>query len=184
MIEPMPHPATAAPPSVTASAATAKGRPADAASPLPQGAGSRVDFLALLLRLSRDIAFLPALLLALVTSLATRRSTQGPWYLSPVAQDSIGALSPRARRAVRRLLAMLGWALAGSRNRGMHPHARTQGRTAPHPAPHCGARAPPRVFCPPHTPNPPRTPRFRRRQPASYPQDCTAQPCTAHASTR
>ncbi len=117
---------------------------ADAASPLPPGSETRVHFLALLLRLSLGIVLLPALLLALVATLATRRHrARGLWYLSPADQDEIDSLSPRARRAVLRLLAIIGWAMAGTRNRGMRLRARRTGQTAPGLRPMAGARAPP-----------------------------------------
>jgi hypothetical protein len=117
---------------------------ADAASPLPQGLETRVLILALLLRLSLGILLLPALLRALVATLATRRRrARGLWYLSPTTQDEIDRLSPRAQRAVRRLLAVIGWAMAGLRNRGMRPRPRPQGQAASTPRPSCAPRAPP-----------------------------------------
>lgn len=118
---------------------------ADAASPLLQGSENCVQILALtLLRLSTGIALLPALLLALFTILTTRRPrAQAPWYLSPSDQDDIDALSPRAQRTLRRLLAIIGWSVAGYHNRGMRPRARTGGKTASSPRPTNGPRAPP-----------------------------------------
>ena len=118
--------------------------PADADSPLPSGLETRVLILALLLRLSLGILLLPTLLRALVAALAPRRPRPaGLWYLSAEEQDDIAALSPRARRAVARLLAVIGWAMAGRRNRGMRPHARPRAATAPENHPNCGPRAPP-----------------------------------------
>ena len=118
---------------------------ADAGSPLLQGSENCVQILALtLLRLSSGIALLPALLLALFTTLTTRRPrAQAPWYLSPSDQDDIDALSPRAQRTLRRLLAIIGWSVAGYHNRGMRPRTRTGGRTASNPRPTNGPRAPP-----------------------------------------
>ena len=114
---------------------------AEAESPLPQGPETRVRILALLLGLSLGIVLLPALLLALAKSLAARRPARGLWYLSPATQDEIDALSPRGQRAVARLLAIIGWAMAGYRNRGMHPCA--QGGSAPGLRPTGRPRAPP-----------------------------------------
>ncbi len=133
--------ATAAPQAVPARAPLA-----DAASPLLQGSENRVQILALtLLRLSTGIALLPALLLALFTTLTTRRPrAHTPWYLSAADQDSIETLSPRAQRALRRLLAIIGWSVAGYHNRGMRPRARTSGKTASSHRPTNGPRAPPR----------------------------------------
>jgi hypothetical protein len=118
---------------------------ADAASPLLQGSENCVQILALtLLRLSTGIALLPALLLSFLTAVTTRRPrAQAPWYLSPSDQDDIDALSPRAQRTLRRLLAIIGWSVAGYHNRGMRPRARTGGRTASNPRPTNGPRAPP-----------------------------------------
>ena len=133
--------------SLSATAASQVRAPlADAASPLLRGPENCVQILALtLLRLSTGIALLPALLLSFLTAVTTRRPrAQAPWYLSPSDQDDIDALSPRAQRTLRRLLAIIGWSVAGYHNRGMRPRARTGGRTASSPRPTNGPRAPPR----------------------------------------
>ena len=131
-------------PTATAHAVPAPVPPADADSPLLAGAENRVRTLALLLlRLSADIALLRILLLALLAPFARRRPIRGPWYLSAASHDSIDAMSPRARRAARRLLAFVGWALAGHRRRGMRPHARRTGGSTPGLRRIAGPRAPP-----------------------------------------
>ncbi len=109
----------------------------DAGSPLPRGLETRVRFLALLLRLPFGIALLLSFLAAFATR---RRRAQGLWYLSADTQDEIDALSPRDQRTLRRLLAIIGWAMAGVHNRGMRPRPR---QATPGLRPTGGPRAPP-----------------------------------------
>lgn len=132
----MPRPTLPTPQPVAAA-----GLPADAASPLPLGSENRVHILALLLRLSLGILLLPALLWALVAP--RRRRALGLWYLSPADQDEIDSLSPRARRALNRVLAVIGWAMAGLRNRGMRRCTRPRATRASASRPSCSPRAPP-----------------------------------------
>ncbi len=139
-------PATSRHQAATAHAVATPAPLTDADSPLLAGTENHVRNLALLLlRLSADITLLRALFLALIAPLLVRcrREASGPWYLSSSDQDGIDAMSPRGQRAARRLLAFIGWALAGHRRRGMRRHARPAGGAAPSLHPNRGPRAPP-----------------------------------------
>ena len=98
----------------------------------------------LLLRLSACIVLAPALLLALLAALVARpRRAAGLWYLSESDQAAIEALPAHALRAVRRALAIIGWAVAGCRNRGMRAHGAPHAAAASTAYPNCVPRAPP-----------------------------------------